>query len=59
MLRLKGGDTKKLKAPVGTAKDGERRPFAYPCDDPLVKANLVLSFDYELCALFPEVLPTM
>ena len=59
MLKIKGGDTKKLKSPIGSVGEGPRRPFAYPCDDPVVKANSGLSFDYEVSPLFPEVLPTM
>jgi hypothetical protein len=59
MLKIKGGDTKKLKSPSGSVGEGPRRPFAYPCDDPVVKANSGLSFDFEVSPLFPEVLPTM
>lgn len=59
MLKIKGGDTKKLKSPSGTVAGGPRRPFAYPCDDPVVKANSGLCFDYEVSPLFPEVLPTV
>ena len=59
MLKIKGKEGIKKKAGDEAQEALPRRAFVYPCDDPLVKANPVLNFDYELCSLYPEVIPLL